>query len=75
MAISDTSPDIEAMQSRIHASMTGEQRLLLALEMSRFSQALSRQGIRDRHPDWSEEKVTREFRRSLFKDGKVPPGL
>jgi hypothetical protein len=75
MPVSDTSPEIEAMQAKIHAAMTGEQRLLMALEMSRFSHALARRGIRDRHPDWSEEEVIREFRRSLFKAGKVPPGL
>src|SRR5260370_41378462 len=57
------------MQARIHKSMTGEQRLLLALEMSYLSHALMKAGIRSRHPDWSEEQVTREFRRCLFGQG------
>jgi hypothetical protein len=75
MPISDTSPEIEAMQMRIHQSMTGEQRLLMALEMSHFSHELARQGLRAAHPDWPEDRIQREFRRSLFQSGTVPPGL
>jgi hypothetical protein len=71
----DTSPEIEEMQARIHKSMTGEERLLLALEMSHLSHSLAKQGIRVRHPDWSEEQVTREFRRLLFAPRALPPGL
>jgi putative alpha-1,2-mannosidase len=75
MAISDTSLEIEAMQSRIHASMTGEQRLLMALEISYFTHELARQGLRDTHPDWSEDRVQREFLLSLFPPGSAPTGL
>jgi hypothetical protein len=71
----DTSPEIEAMQARFHASLSGEQRILLALEMSYFTHELAMQGMRDRHPDWSEEQVKREFRISLFAPGTIPPGL
>jgi hypothetical protein len=75
MALSDTSPEIEAMQSRIHERMTGEQRLLMALEMSYFAHELAKQGLRDAHPDWPEERVRREFLRSLFPPGTAPAGL
>ncbi len=75
MAISDTAPEIAAMQSRIHMSMTGEQRLLLALEISYYSHELMKQGIRDSHPEWSEEQVAREFRVCLFAPRPVPLGL
>jgi hypothetical protein len=75
MTARDTTPEIEEMQARIHKSMTGEQRLLLALEMSYLSHALMKAGIRSRHPDWSEEQVTREFRRCLFAPKAIPPGL
>lgn len=75
MAISDTSPEIEAMQARIHERMTGEERLLMALEMSYFAHELAKQGLRDAHPDWPEERVRREFLRSLFPDGAAPSGL
>lgn len=75
MAISDTSPEIEAMQARIVHELSGEQRLLLALDMSYFSRELAKAGIRDRNPGWTEEQVTREFNRLLFSPGKLPPGL
>jgi hypothetical protein len=75
MAISDTTPEIAAMQSRIQMSMTGEQRLLLALEISHYSHELMKQGIRDRHPEWSEDQVAREFRTYLFAPRPVPLGL
>jgi putative alpha-1,2-mannosidase len=75
MAISDTSPEIEAMQARIHERMSAEQRLLMALEMSYFTHELARQGLRDAHPDWSEERVRREFLLSLFPPGAAPSGL
>jgi hypothetical protein len=72
MAISDTSPEIEAMQSGIHQRMSGEQRIQMALEMSYLSHELAKQGLRDAHPDWPEERVTREFLLSLFPPGKAP---
>jgi hypothetical protein len=75
MPISDTSPHIQAMQDHIITAMTGERRLLLALELSRVTHALAKQGIQDQHPDWPEEKVKREFWRLLFSSGTVPVGL
>lgn len=63
------------MQSRIHERMTGEQRLSMALEMSYFAHELAKQGVRDAHPDWPEERVMREFLRSLFAPGAAPLGL
>jgi hypothetical protein len=75
MAISDTSPEIEAMQARIHERMTGEQRLLMALEMSYFAHELAKQGLRDAHPEWPEERIRREFLLSLFPLGKAPSQL
>ena len=75
MPISDTSPEIDAMQARIHERMTGEQRLSMALEMSYLAHELAKQGLRDAHPDWPEERVTREFLLSLFPSGKAPSQL
>jgi hypothetical protein len=75
MLISDTSPEIEAMQSRIHERMTGEQRLSMALEMSYLTHELAKQGLRDAHPDWPEKRVRREFLLSLFPPGKAPSQL
>jgi len=71
----DTKPEIAAMQARILDAMSGEQRVLLAFEMSHYMHELAKQGIRDLHPDWAEDQVTREFLRSLFPPGKAPRGF
>jgi hypothetical protein len=71
----DTTPEIYEMQARFHKAMTGEQRLLLALEISYLAHAFAKAGIKSRHPDWSEEQVTSEFKRSLFEGRTIPPGL
>jgi hypothetical protein len=71
----DTTPEIAAMQAQILDSMSGEQRVLLSFEMSHYVHELAKQGIRDLHPDWPEDRVTREFLRSLFPPGEEPPGF
>lgn len=71
----DTKPEIAARQAQIQDSLSGEQRVLLAFEMSHYTHELAKQGIRDQHPDWSESEVTREFLRSLFPPGKAPHGF
>ena len=75
MPISDTKPEIQAMQDRIIMAMTGEQRLRLASEMSEWAHKLAKAGIRDAHPDWPEEQVQRAFILSLFAPGKAPSGF
>jgi hypothetical protein len=55
--------------------MTGEERLLMALEMSYLAHELAKQGLRDAHPDWPEDTVRREFLRSLFPPGTPPSRL
>lgn len=69
MAISDTSPEIEAMQIHIRRSMTPAQRLRIAFEISDMSRAFRKAGIRRDHPDWSERQVMIElFRLAFFPD-------
>jgi hypothetical protein len=75
MPISDTSPEIQAMQDRIIMSMTGEQRLRLALEICQLTRALAKAGIRKDHPEWSEKEVNREFIRLLFYPSPMPTGF
>jgi hypothetical protein len=55
--------------------MSGEQRLLLALEMSLFARELAREGIRRDHPEWTEAKVARELLRLAFLPAPLPAGL
>jgi len=68
----DTSPKIEAIQIRIIRSMTVEQRLLLALDMSLMMRAFRKAGIRDQHPDWPEKEVMREIHREAFLPEPLP---
>ena len=68
----DTTPEIEAMQIKIARSMTVEQRLKLAFEMSMICRELMRAGVRQRHPDWSEAQVAREVHRLTFFPKPLP---
>lgn len=75
MAISDTSPDAAEVQLRIHRSMTGEQRIVIALEMSLFGRELMRERIQSGHPDWDETQVQRELWRIAFLPNPLPAGF
>jgi len=72
MAISDTSPEIEAMQLEIRRRMSPEQRLLVAFEISDLCRAFRKAGIRLEHPDWSERQVMIELFRLAFLPNPLP---
>jgi hypothetical protein len=55
--------------------MSGEQRILLAFEMSELARELAREGIRRDHPEWPEARVTRELLRLAFSPAPLPAGL
>jgi len=55
--------------------MTGEQRFLLAYEMSMFVREIAMEGIRRDHPDWAEQQVTRELLRRAFFPAPLPAWL
>jgi Rv0078B-related antitoxin len=73
--MSDTSPPAQVIQTEIHRRMTGEERLLLALEMSDFARELAAQRIRDDHPDWSPRLITRELIRISLLPAPLPARL
>jgi hypothetical protein len=75
VAISDTSPAAQALQLKIQSAMSGEQRMLLALEMSEFARELAREGIRRDHPQWTEAQVARELLRLAFLPAPLPAWL
>ena len=52
--------------------MSGEQRMLLAFEMSEFARELAKEGIRREHPDWPEALVARELLRLAFLPAPLP---
>ena len=55
--------------------MTGEQRLLLALEMSLFARELAKERIRQEHPEWRDKQVARELLRLAFLPAPLPARL
>jgi len=75
MPITDTSPEIEAMQIKIIRSMTVEQRLLMALEVSLTVREFRKAGLRNQHPEWSEKEVMREIHREAFLPEPLPPWI
>jgi hypothetical protein len=72
MAISDTTPEIEAMQLQIRRRMTPEQRLLVAFEISDVCRAFRKAGIRREHADWSEREIMIELFRRAFLPAPLP---
>lgn len=75
MAITDTSPEAAAVQLEILRKMTGEQRMMLAYEMSMFVRELMREGIQRDHPDWTEAQIARELLRRAFFPAPLPAWL
>jgi hypothetical protein len=72
MPHSDTSPAAQAVQLEILRAMSGEQRLLLALDMSLFARELAKEGIRRDHPEWPEARVARDLLRLAFFPEPLP---
>jgi hypothetical protein len=56
-------------------ALSGEQRLLLAFEMSLFARELSEAGIRREHPEWQDAQVARELLRLAFLPAPLPAAL
>ena len=73
--MTDTSPSAQAAQLRAQQAMSGEQRLLMALEMSLFARELATEGIRQEHPGWSDADVKRELLRRAFLPGLMPTSM
>jgi Rv0078B-related antitoxin len=60
------------VQWQVQRAMTGEQRLLMALEMSIFVRELQKVRIRQEHPEWPDTEVARELLRLAFQPGLEP---
>ena len=75
MSISDTSREASEVQFKVQRSMSGEQRLLLAFEMSLFARELASARIRIDHPEWDEARVARELLRIAFLPEPLPARL
>jgi hypothetical protein len=75
MPYTDTSSSAQAAQFEILRAMSGEQRILLAFEMSEFARELAKEGIRREHPGWPETRVKRELLRLAFFPAPLPPWI
>lgn len=75
VAITDTSTEAQAIQLKIQHEMSGEQRMLLAFEMSEFARELARAGVRRDRPEWTEAQVARELLRLAFLPKPLPGWL
>lgn len=64
----DTDAAAEAQQLAAWRRLSGSARAGLALTMSDDLLALTRAGIRHRHPDWDDQQVTGELHRILGHD-------
>jgi hypothetical protein len=61
--------------SRVQSFMTGEQKVLLSLEISEFDREIRKQKIRREHPEWCELEVKHELMRQAFRSDPVPEWL
>jgi hypothetical protein len=55
--------------------MSGEERVLLAYEMSIFVREIMREGIRRDHPDWTEAETAKEMLVRAFFPAPLPAWL
>jgi len=75
VAITDTTAGARARQLEILRAMSGEQRVMLAYEMSMFMREIAKEGIRRDHPDWTEAQIARELLRRAFFPAPLPAWL
>jgi hypothetical protein len=59
----------------VQSFMTGEQKIILSLEISGFDRQIRKQKIRRDHPEWCELEVMHEILRQAFRSEPVPEGL
>lgn len=73
--VADTDPRALAIQVKLRKEMSGEQLLVLAFRMSEFARELTKEGIRNDHPDWPEQRVLGEIIRLALLPAPLPPRL
>jgi hypothetical protein len=59
----------------VQSFMTGEQKVMLSMEISEFDRQIRKQKIRREHPEWCELEVMHEILRQAFRAEPVPEGL
>lgn len=69
MVARDTKPSAAELQDDVHRRFTPAERLRMAIEMSEFARSLSRAGLRDRHPYYSETELDQAMLKQLYDFG------
>jgi hypothetical protein len=64
----DTSPAAAEVQRAVLREMTGSERMALGLQMSDDARQLALDGLRHRHPEFSEAESQRALRRLMLGD-------
>jgi hypothetical protein len=62
----DTSPEIHQLQTARYRALSPEQRAEIAAELSHLARAMAEEGIRLRHPQYSEQEVRRALLHLLY---------
>jgi hypothetical protein len=66
--VRDTPPEIIQMQQDMWEKMSPEKRLQLTFEHIETCRQIFYSGLRNRHPDWSEEEIILEAFRITYRD-------
>jgi len=66
MRARDTSEKAAVIQKALHDALGPEGRFQLAMRMSELAREFAKAGLRERHPDFSEDDVARELARMFY---------
>jgi hypothetical protein len=67
----DTSPDAQAVQDDQYRRLGGSERVAIQFRLGSAARAMTRAGIRARHPDYNEDQVNMALARILLGDPLV----
>jgi hypothetical protein len=70
VAITDTTPQAAAVQLQLYRAVGPTRRVQIAVELSDVVRQLSLDGIRRRHPEYSEREVAQSFLALVYGDGR-----
>jgi len=68
MSLLDTTPEAERIQLNVLRQMKPEQRLQIAIDLAHTSRKLLMEGVRMRHPDYSEDQIRLAAIRLILKE-------
>lgn len=64
----DTTAEAHAVQIAVYRRMTGSERMLIGMRLSDGVRAIARDGIRGRHPEYTEAELDDALRRLVLGD-------